>query len=416
MLKKIKTNSNLLHKNRDAVPGASKFTKPDLSSRTVLITLVFLQVIPYGFGCATFFVLAPEMKQAFDWSYTQLGVINAFCQFAMIVMSYTAIWIILFLGPRSTMAFAMLISTFFFFVLSVNSSPFFAAVSVVALMGVAAVAWVPLVPLISMSVSPEKRGRILAMVCSGPPIAMVLVSCFAPYVIENYNWRFVWGVTGVISLLILISCLPFLYRIPLKETGTEKGKTTLPLKLTGLFCLFTFINGMGDMPILSYLGTVLQDRAGFSVSDSGTAWFLCGMGGILSGPFLGNILDRLNSARKTLIYALPMLAVSAGLLVFTQNRLLLFSACFILGLHHMAIYGIHGAYLSRTMSLSQSTRAFGLVNVSYGLGAVAGNYLVGYFRDLTGDFLFIYSLLVLMLLTGAAVAYKLPGDTRHSST
>ncbi len=54
------------------------------------------------------------------------------------------------------------------------------------------------------------------------------------------------------------------------------------------------------MPVLTYMGTVLQDRAGFSITDAGTGWFFCGVGGILSGPFLGNVLwkkqiDRITS-------------------------------------------------------------------------------------------------------------------------
>ena len=381
-----------------------------LSDSTILVTLLLLQVIPYGFGCSTFFVLAPEMKATFGWSYTHLGLINSGCHVALITMSYTAIWTTLLLGPRLAMTVSMMLSTCFFFLLAFFPSPLTTPILVIALMGSAAIAWVPVVPLISMALPPQKRGMTLSIVCSGPPIAMVMISLFAPYIVKQYHWQMVWAVTGCLSFLILTGCLPFLYRIPLDGEMESNLSAKLPMKLTLFFCLITFLNGLGDMPVLTYMGTVLQDRAAFSITDAGTGWFFCGVGGILSGPFLGNILYKLNSARKTLIYALPALAVASLLFVITQNKYILYFACFSLGLHHMAIYGIHGTYLARTMTLPQSTKAFGLVSASYGVGTVVGNYLVGIIRDLTGDFLIIYLILCFTLLVGTLLSLKLPAD------
>ncbi len=381
-----------------------------LSDTTILITLLLLQIIPYGFGCSTFFILAPEMKATFGWSYTQLGLINSGCHAALITMSYTAIWTTLLLGPRLAMTASMMLSTCFFFLLAFFPSPLTAPILVIALMGSAAIAWVPVVPLISMALPPQKRGMTLSIVCSGPPIAMLMVSLFAPYIVKQYHWQMVWAATGSLSILILAGCLPFLYRIPLDGEMETETSAKLPMKLTLFFCFITFLNGLGDMPVLTYMGTVLQDRAGFTISTAGTSWFFCGIGGILSGPFLGNILFKLNSARKTLIYALPALALTSLLFVITQNKIVLYLACFSLGLHHMAIYGIHGAYLSRTMTLPQSTKAFGLVSAAYGVGTVIGNYLVGIFRDISGDFLIIYLILCFTLLVGTALSVKLPAD------
>ena len=107
---------------------------------------------------------------------------------------------------------------------------------------------------------------------------------------------------------------------------------------------------------------------------------------------------------------MPALAATTALFVVTQNELLLYLACFSMGLHHMAVYGIHGAYLSRTMGLTQSTKAFGLVSLSYGLGTVGGNYLVGVFRDITGDFFMVFLGLCLMLGVASLFSYLLPED------
>lgn len=392
---------------------ATSKSKPfsPVSHTSILITLLLLQIIPYGFGCSTFFVLAPEMKESFGWSYTQLGLINSGCHVALITMSYTAIWTTLLLGPRLAMTLSMTLSTCFFFLLAFFPSPLTSPILVIALMGSAAIAWVPVVPLISMALPPEKRGMTLSIVCSGPPIAMVMVSLFAPYIVKWYQWEMVWAATGCLSFLILAGCLPYLYRIPLDGEMTNNQSARLPMKLTLFFCFITFLNGLGDMPVLTYMGTVLQDRAGLSISQAGTGWFFCGVGGILSGPFLGNILFKLNSARKTLIYALPALAGTSFLFVITKNPYMLYLACFSLGLHHMAIYGIHGAYLAGTMTLPQSTKAFGLVSASYGVGTVLGNYLVGIVRDITGDFLIIYLILCFALLSGTFLSLKLPADS-----
>lgn len=381
-----------------------------LSDNRILLPLTLLQIIPYGFGCSTFFILSPEMKQTFGWSYTQLGTITALNNIALLVMSYAAIWSTLLLGVRRAMTLSVLISTAVFFTLWVNDSSIIAICLVISLIAAAPIAWIPIVPFITMAMGPEKRGRAMSFVCSGPPMAMVMVSFFAPYVIEHYGWRYVWCIVGFLSILIIGGCLPFLYQIPLREPETEKTDTRLPMKLTLMCCAMTFANGMGDMPALTFMGTVMKDSAGFSVVEAGRGWFLCGMGGVLSGPFLGRVFDGFGSARKTLLYLMPALAVTTALFVVTRNPFLLYLACFSMGLHHMAVYGIHGAYLSRTMGLAQSTKAFGFVSLSYGLGTVGGNYLVGFFRDLTGDFFMIFMGLCLMLGAAAVLSYLLPED------
>ena len=76
----------------------------------------------------------------------------------------------------------------------------------------------------------------------------------------------------------------------------------------------------------------------------------------------------------------------------------------------MAIYGIHGAYLSRTMTLGQSTKAFGLVSLWYGVGTVVGNYLIGYIRENTGDFFLSHLLLALVMILATGIAFLLPND------
>jgi predicted MFS family arabinose efflux permease len=381
-----------------------------MSDNRILIPLMLLQIIPYGFGCSTFFILAPEMKLTFGWSYSQLGYITAMNNIALLVMSYTAIWSTLFWGPRRAMTVSLLFSTTLFFILYLNNSSMLAICLVIALIAAAAIAWIPIVPFISMSMAPEKRGRALSVVCSGPPIAMVLVSFFAPHVIEHYGWNYVWGIVGVISVLIIAVGLPLLYQIPLAHHETVKTYEKIPLGLTMMCCAMAFANGMGDMPALTFMGAILKDSAGFTMAEAGRGWLLCGIGGVLSGPFLGRVFDNFGSARKTLLYVMPALAVTTALFVVTQNEYLLYLACFSMGLHHMAVYGIHGAYLSRTMGLTQSTKAFGLVSLSYGLGTVGGNYLVGVCRDVTGDFFMVFMGLCLMLGFATLFSYLLPED------
>lgn len=386
-----------------------------MSENRILISLLLLQIIPYGFGCHTFFILSPEMKQTFGWSYSLLGYITAMNNIALLVMSYAAIWTTLFLGARRAMAISLLFSTTLFFILYLNHSSVPAICLVVSLIAAAAIAWIPVVPFISMSMAPEKRGRAMSVVCSGPPIAMVLVSFFAPYVIEHYGWHHVWGIVGIISVLIVAVGLPLLYQIPLQHHETEKIDEKIPLGLTMMCCAMTFANGMGDLPAVTFMGVLLKDSAGFTIAEAGRGWLLCGIGGILSGPFLGWVFNKFGSARKTLLYIMPSLAVTTALFVVTRNTYLLYLACFSIGLHHMAVYGIHGAYLSRTMGLTQSTKAFGFVSLSYGLGTVVGNYLVGVCRDLTGDFFMIFMGLSLMLGLATFFSYLLPEDRTQSS-
>lgn len=378
-------------------------------SRIILI-LMILQIIPYGFGFSTFFILTPDMQTTFGWSYTRLGVINAASNIALLTMSYGAIWTTIRLGVRRAMTLSMLFSTLIFLCLFVNRSATLAMVLVVLLVAAAPIAWIPIVPFITMTLPEARRGSAMSVVCSGPPVAMVTVALSAPLIIRTAGWPWVWGLVGVLCVLILAVCLPLLFRIPIHEEKRQRDRVKLPVKLTLMCCAMTFANGLGDMPVLTFMGTVLRDGAGLSVAEAGRGWFFCGMGGILSGPFLGAVLNRLGSARQTMIYLLPMLGMTTMVFVLTRNSWLLYPACFSLGLHHMAVYGIHGAYLSRTMGLIQSTKAFGLVSLSYGLGSVLGNYLVGAWRDLAGNFFMVFSFLALVLVMAAGLSWLLPRD------
>jgi len=267
---------------------------------------------------------------------------------------------------------------------------------------------------------PSLQGVVLGIAGAGN-IGVVLYFIFAPKIAELWGWPAVFLVGAIISTLIM-----FIYFFMAKDAPVkrEKRKISDYIKLlkdkdTWLFSLFYAVSFGGFVGFASYMKVYLMDvysedmaKIGLEFLKENNIKVMAGYFGALTifagavlRPVGGAIADRIGGVKALYIFygGVFILAIINALikLNFFLAILDLFLIMSFLGMANGAVFQLVPQRFNKEMGIMT-----GLVGCAGGLGGSAIIKILGYSKELTGDYsagFIIFSSIVLIAIIGLSM-------------
>ncbi|WP_302296934.1 MFS transporter [Mitsuokella multacida] len=305
------------------------------------------------------------------------------------------------------------------------------------LLGVAEGGMLPVVlTMVSMWFPNEERGRANAIVILFVPIAAIITGPLSGYIISLLDWRWLFILEGLLSLLVLIPWLLLVSDRPqsaewldkrereyiltkLDEERKElaKGpkqiaslkevlKHVTMIKLIVLnFCYQCGIYGFG-----LWLPSLLKNLTHSGMSQIGWLSALPYVGCAIGMLFVASVSDK--TGRRKPFIVIPLVGFALCLLLSVKLASMTWvSYAFLVGCGFFlqAAAGVFWTIPPRLFSPEVAGGARGVINGIGNLGGFVGPYLVGFLIQLYDYDMGIYGLVALLVI-GAALTISLPAS------
>jgi MFS family permease len=300
------------------------------------------------------------------------------------------------------------------------------------LLGVAEGGMLPVVLTMVSNWFPDKeRGRANALVILFVPIAGIVTAPLSGMLIATLNWRYLFIVEGILSLLFLFVWWAFASDRPadakwiseaerayiLGELRAEQERTAghaaksaslrqvladgVMWRLIGL----NFFYQMGIYGYTLWLPTILKNLTHGSMTKVGLLAILPYVGTMIGMLAISNLSDRLG--KRKLFVALPIVAFALcmfGSVWFQGTPWVSYAFLIGSGVCLQAAAGVFWTIPPRLFSAEVAGGARGVINALGNLGGFCGPYLVGVLIQKYNASIGVYSLAAALVLAGLIAA------------
>lgn len=157
--------------------------------------------------------------------------------------------------------------------------------------------WALIVVHVADTVAPERLGRALAIVLSGPTIAGCAGLPVATALVDTVGWRGVFAGASVVSALVAGALVPILADT---ETSGPRPRSVIRWDRSAILCLGTALAAalvlVGHFVLFTYVSLVVTDVAGFDSGAVAAVLVLFGAAGAIGVAISGWLSDRWPSA------------------------------------------------------------------------------------------------------------------------
>jgi sugar phosphate permease len=259
------------------------------------------------------------------------------------------------------------------------------------------------------------RGRAMGIAYLGIGIGGALVPFLANRLTQQFGWRISLQILG--ALIVLIA-FPLAYMV--KERSTDGDRTspaeagqapplrevlTTPafyLLAIGSMCSIAAVGGTNQ-----HLKLFLSLDRGYSQGDAAQVISLVLAVSIAGRLLMGWLADRI--PRKQVMLVIYLLVASAvPLLIVSSSGSLMYVFAIVFGLGLGGEYMIIPLMAAELFGVRVLGRVMGIVLTADGVAEATAPMLVGYLRDLKGNYDYAFFLLVGAALVGAAAVALLP--------
>jgi sugar phosphate permease len=303
-----------------------------------------------------------------------------------------------------------------------------------ALVGVGSSAtWTPVVTVVQRWFGVKRRGMVLGVLSISYTIGYGTMGLALPPLVERYDWQTCWMVlAGLAFLLVPLNGILLRTRpedlnlrpwgdesTPVPESHSAQIKKKIPyqelLKLRSLwlggisYFFIAFTAYVVNFFIVTY--GALELKAPFAqAAKLASAMAFSGIIGALFIPLLSDSLGR----KKCLLLIHVSLSVSIMLIIWAGNHWpALLLAVSLFGIFYAAIWPMYAAAAADFFPREATGTVLGFWTVFYGLALILAPTLGGYIADLTGTFIWSFSL---GAATGILGALFFVGVKKHDQT
>jgi len=379
-------------------------------AENVMLMLAFLTAFTLHLLLFSYSPIIPLVIKEMEISHAEAGLIFSISILAIIVLRIPWGFLSDYLGVTTTMRLAM-VFVGVFSLLRGFSPNYYTLLASQLLLGVGFAAILPCLAKIVNEIFREKAGFATGIYVSGFPIGEIVGLGLASNLLLalHGDWRMVFQIFGVWSLVLTILWWRVDRRSPVKETlpgsrSAREIKNLISIKqvwiLTGL-CICSM--GCYDT-LLTWFPYILELKGMPSAEASITA-SIFPVGFLIAGPVVGTLSDKVG-LRKPFIWILGL--SSAVLIVFIPhfNQLSLWGAILLAGFTLSGILTLVLIISSEHPELSRFVgSAVGLVSSIGNIGSFLFPIIVGSLIDITSSPT--PPLTVLAIISGATVILNL---------
>lgn len=395
-----------------------------------LLAVVFTacNATTHGFSIFLYSALLPQIRQAFELSYSQAALIATLLQLfymgASIASGIAAAWV----SPRTMVRLTIVLSPALL-ALAVATPWVLPFALCLALVSACAVSnWNAIAALARDVIPATHRSRVLGLASSGAAFAICLNGLLIA-LLQGLSLRQFWlicaGLTLLVTLLTLWALAPLAAPVPrpvkapaLNQVLRQWLRLCVEHSVALHIVLLSAFIGAISGPFLNFLSAFVSERLHASASVTGSMWTLIGLGGMLGGLLLGTLADRWGALR---VLALSIAAFGLSMLglLWQPSLLLSWLAAGLFALFYFPAWGLMAAYVGARLNPVHSQQVVSLSMVSYGLASATANGLCGGLLQISGEFTGVHawitgwvlaSLLLLKRMAQRQIAEALPAQ------
>ncbi len=293
-----------------------------------------------------------------------------------------------------------------------------------AIVGMGASAmWTPILTVVQRWFGAKRRGMALGILSTGFGLGLAVMGKLYPVIVEHWNWRYCWYFLGAAGLCMVGMNLLLLRSKPedkglqpwgargeeglIAERGgrTPKPKTRYSEILSTSRFWMIGISYCLVAASLYVVTTFMVDYAryslGFSYETASSLATIHGLGQIVGVLTVLTISDRIGRRPTIFLSNMIVSASIAGILLSGTHEIWLFICVGVFGAFFGVTFPIYGACAGDYFRRDIMGTVIGAWTPLYGLGAIGGNRLAGYLRDVTGSFVIPFLIMILTALLAA---------------
>ena len=310
-------------------------------ARTVL-TISVASLGAAAFAGVAIGVLAPNLKDAFGFSRTEIGIVSALVTLGAALASRPAGRLTDRLGPWRVLVLALV------------GLAAGAAVEAMAPNGWVLMAGTLLLGIAYGAVGPPTNvvvagrlqggiGFFMSVKQAGMPIGSFLAGLVLPSVATWLSWRWAFALTGLVAVAVAAASGPLRRTATIDAAGTTAGRDAAPPRRTWIALgAFGFLMAGGQWSFLSYLVLYLNDSRGFSHTAAGIALAAATASSVAGRLLWGWISDRPGWRTRSLLLAALLATLGCGLLAADLPVAVVWPVAALTG---AALIGWNGAFL-----------------------------------------------------------------------
>jgi MFS family permease len=276
----------------------------------------------------------------------------------------------------------------------------------------------------------KQRSLMTGIVINGIGVGSLIFAPTAGRLIALYEWRTAYLIMGGIALVLILFFAQLLRRDPskLKQSGvpaieTAKDTALLPddghsLKgavSTGQFWLVIFMFFCIGFTRLTVIVHIVPYAIGTGMSPVSAANTLAVLGGMSIITTLGSGIlgDRIGN-RKMLMIGFLMTIVAYILLAVARADYMFFIVPVIFSLN-WGVASCESPLVAGLFGLKAHGTIFGMMGLSYTIGAAAGPFIAGYLFDITDSYVIAFTLCIALSIL-AIIALRIVRPLHKNST
>ncbi len=374
-----------------------------------VLALVFTacNATTHGFSIFLYSALLPQIRQAYELSYSQAAFIAALLQLfymgASVASGVAAAWV----RPQTMVRLTMLLSPLLL-ALALATPWVLPFALCLALVSACAVAnWNAIAALAREVIPASHRSRVLGLASSGAAFAICLNGVLIA-LLQGLSLRQFWLICAGLTLLVTLLTLwavpapapqaPSSTKAPgFKHVLRQWLRLCLEQPVAMQIVLLSGFIGAISGPFLNFLSAFVSERLHASAALTGSMWTLIGIGGIVGGLLLGTLADRWGALRVLAVSISAFGLAMLGLL-WQPSLLLTWLAAGLFALFYFPSWGLMAAYLSARLEPLQSLQVVSLSMVSYGLASATANGVCGGLLQASGEFAVVHAWIVAWVL------------------
>jgi MFS family permease len=386
----------------------------------IVLLLTGLVAATYGFGIYLFAQLVPDMRVSLGFDISYVGAMTAAGQAGFLVSALLAAWLTPRVGGGWVIFGSGVVCAVALLLMPLAHSVVLIGLLLTVLAGTAATVFVPMVDVISRAVAFKYRGMAMGLVSSGTSYGVFINSLLVPLYAPQGEWRAVWWIVGLITVVMVIAVFGVFNRAQLFRPQPTSSGPLDPAQAVGRKALtqgwvlmigsMNFLIGLSTFPFQNYLSSYLRTELHFDVAYTAGIWASIGFVGMFAGLALGWLSDRIG-LRAAMLIVYFCVALAALILVIQPRGVwplvagILFAAAF------YPIFGLIPAYVSKTASSTAlAVTIFGVANILQGVGGMIGNFCAGLLASFSGSFVTVYAVIGLVALVLAILTLRLPRE------
>lgn len=338
--------------------------------------------IGYGWARYGYGLLLPNFRETFHLSLSMLGNISslsyaAYLTGAIIVMVFVSKW-----GSRVLILMGIFAGSIGMILAALsNNILLFGCGSVVAGM-CPGLCWSSFSDSVNDHVKPRLQKRSLAIISTGSSVGLVMITI--AYILAQGNWRIIWGIGGIIGLIVLAWSWK---AIPSDSSSKPKNKQSEKLERSWLWkkasvplFIACILFGVTQATYWTYAADYVQQTFTFDYAHV-IYYMITGIGG-LAGLWAGDLINRFGF-KLTLLTTVIFYVISIFVLFISQSWLVVCLSGFFYGITFM----LYAAYLPIWSSIvfpQAPAKGFSASLIILTTGTIIGPALFGWIGSIMG--------------------------------